>query len=95
MDEEIDRERESVKAKGRAVSSCMLQQHYATAAGVGVGLAVGLQKKSLRSFVIAITMGTLGDWLLGYTSNCKDLISDYKASKKAFDDKYTNYRDGK
>jgi hypothetical protein len=80
-------EKEFLKIKARVVSECMLSQYFGTAAGLGIGLAVGIQKKSLRSFVIAITAGTLADWVFGYTGPCRTSIEDYKNAEKMFAEK--------
>lgn len=79
-------ESEDLRVKATAVSDCMLSQYFGTAVGLGLGLAVGIQKKSLRPFVIAVTAGTLGDWILGYTGPCRPMIQEYQAAKKAFND---------
>lgn len=65
-------------AKGVLVSDCMLSQMLFTTVGVGVGLAIGLQKKSLRSFVIWASIGTVGDLIYGYNGPCKDHIKEFQ-----------------
>eukprot|EP01031_Cornospumella_fuschlensis_P038233 gene38233-46459_t len=80
-------DQDNIKNKARAASDCMLEQYFGTAAGVGVGLALGLQRRNIRPFIVAITVGTFADWVHGYTGPCRVLIEDYKAAKKALDEK--------
>ena len=72
---------EEVKAKGVAVSECMLSNSVCTIAGVGIGMFFGIRRKSLRPFVYAITLGSSGDLFYGYYGNCRESIADYNASK--------------
>ncbi|RYH04818.1 hypothetical protein EON65_46410 [archaeon] len=80
-------DQEILKIKARAASDCMLEQYFGTAAGVGIGLALGLQRKNIRPFVVAITVGTFADWVHGYSGPCRGFIEDYKTATKALDEK--------
>jgi hypothetical protein len=77
---------DKVKRLAQEVSNCMLSQYFGTAAGLGIGLAAGIQRKSLRLFVISITFGTFADWVHGYTGPCRTMIQDFNYAKKALDD---------
>ena len=66
--------------KGKLVAACMLQQSMFTFAGVGIGLALGLQRRNLRPFIYCISAGTLADATYGYQVACKDIIRDYNQS---------------
>lgn len=69
-----------VLSKGKLVAACMLQQSMFTFAGVGIGLALGLQRRNLRPFIICISAGTLADATYGYQYACKEIIRDYNQS---------------
>lgn len=74
--------KEELANKARAVSECMLSNSWCTVAGVAIGTILGIRRKHLRPFVYAITFGTFGDLLYGYTNSCRPLINDYEAAKK-------------
>jgi hypothetical protein len=76
--------REQVRAKGQLVSDCMLEQYGGTVLGVGVGMLLGLRTKSLRPFVVAITLGTGADFANGYLGPCKTLIEDYREADRVY-----------
>ena len=67
--------------KAMQVSECMLGTYRCTIASVVVGTFLGLRRKHVRPFVYAITLGTLGDILYGYTNACRPLINDYERAK--------------
>jgi hypothetical protein len=73
---------ETIQQKAIRVSDCMLEQYMGTAAGVGIGLALGLQRKNIRPFVIAITFGTAADYLHGYYGPCREFREDYELTVK-------------
>jgi|TARA_B110000090_G_scaffold161286_1_gene177942 hypothetical protein len=73
-----------VVRQGELLSACMLQQSMFTVVGVGIGLAVGLQRKNLRPFVAWSMMGTLGDMGYGYLHACRPIIEEYEECKKVF-----------
>jgi hypothetical protein len=56
-----------------------------TVVGVGVGLAIGLQTKNLKLFILCSTFGTFGDVVYGYSFNCRPLIDDYNNCKAKHD----------
>lgn len=72
---------ETLKLKAKLVSTCMLENSMFFVVGCGVGLALGLQRKSLRPFVYSITLGTIGDMLYGYTMDCRPFIEDYQRAQ--------------
>jgi len=81
--EKKDTEKKAVvsqKSKGQLVSACVLQQSMFTFAGVGVGLALGLQRRNLRPFVYCVTAGTLSDAIYAYMFVCRSVIADYQAA---------------
>lgn len=84
VDAPIKIDKEVLKAKGLAVSDCMLEQWYGTAAGLLIGTPLGIRRKSLRPFVVAITAGTLADYLMG-DAKCRTLSRDFKEAKAAFE----------
>lgn len=73
----------SLQSKGQLLTACMLQQSMFTFASVGVGLALGIQRRNLRPFVYCITAGTIADAFYGYTVACKDVIKDFNKSTAA------------
>jgi len=73
----------STKSKGQLVAACMLQQSMFTFAGVGIGLAVGLHRRNLRPFVVAVTVGTVADAVYGSLIACRPVIDDYRKSVAA------------
>lgn len=73
---------ETSQQKAIRVSDCMLEQYMGTAAGVGIGLALGIQRKNIRPFVVAITLGTVADYLHGYYGPCREFREDYELSMK-------------
>jgi hypothetical protein len=74
---------EPLKLKAERVSSCLLEQYYATAVGVGVGLAMSIQRKNVRPFIMGVMFGTIGDFLNGYYGPCRELREDLEAAKLA------------
>jgi hypothetical protein len=74
---QIINRREILQQKGKLVSKCMLEQFYGTTLGVAVGLIFGVRQRNLRPFVVAITLGTFGDYIYGYNTGCKSYIDDY------------------
>ncbi len=79
--QEAEDEREK---RGRIASDCMLGQMFFTAGGVGIGLALKLQRKSIVPFLIATSIGTTADLTYGYVNACKDVVQDYKAANKLY-----------
>lgn len=77
--------KEILKEKGKLVSDCMLEQYFGTAAGVGIGLAIGLQRRNVKPFLLVATAGSLMDYVHGYIGPCSSLIEDYNLAKKSFD----------
>jgi phage shock protein PspC (stress-responsive transcriptional regulator) len=73
-----------LKDKAMAVSNCMLSNSVGTVAGVGIGMYLGIQKKNLRPFVVAITIGAMADLFYGYTGNCRAMIDDYNVCKAMY-----------
>jgi hypothetical protein len=73
----------SNKSKGRLVAACMLQQSMFTFVGVGIGLGLGLQRRNLRPFVIAVTLGTVADAVYGSLIACRPVIDDFRKSVAA------------
>ena len=73
----------SIQSKGQLVAACMLQQSMFTFAGVGIGLALGLQRRNLRPFVIAVTAGTVADAVYGSLVACRPVLDDYRKSVAA------------
>jgi len=69
------------KQLAKMVSACMLENSMCFVVGCGIGLALGLQRKSFRPFILSITLGTIGDMVVGYTFSCRQLIEDYKRAK--------------
>jgi len=67
--------------KAMQVSECMLGTYRCTIVSVIVGTFLGLRRKHVRPFVYAITLGTLGDIMYGYTNACRPLINDYERAK--------------
>ena len=78
-----DKKAVSLQARGQLVSACMLQQSMFSFLCVGVGLALGLQRKTLRPFIYAVTAGTLADATYGYMFACREAIEDYNKCKAA------------
>jgi len=76
---------EGLKEKGKRISDCMLEQYFGTAAGVGIGLAVGLQRRNVKPFLIIATCGSLMDYVHGYVGPCSGLIEDYNAAKRSME----------
>lgn len=74
-----------LKEKGKLVSDCMLEQYFGTAAGVGIGLAIGLQRRNVKPFLIIASAGSLMDYVHGYIGPCSSLIEDYNLAKKSLD----------
>lgn len=73
--------KQDLSDKAMQVSECMLGTYRCTIASVIVGTFLGLRRKHVRPFVYAITLGTLGDLLYGYTNVCRPLINDYERAK--------------
>lgn len=70
-----------LKEKGKLVSDCMLEQYFGTAAGVGIGLAIGLQSRNVKPFLIIASAGSLMDYVHGYIGPCSSLIEDFNLAK--------------
>jgi len=71
-----------MEEKGKLVSDCMLGQYFATAAGVGIGLAMGMQRRNVRPFLVFATAGTVMDFVHGYTGPCRTLIEEFNVAVK-------------
>ncbi len=76
--------KEQVREKGQLVSDCMLEQYGGTMVGVGVGLLLGIRRRTLRPFVVAITLGTVTDFAIGYFGPCKKLTDEYKEAERLY-----------
>jgi len=72
-----------LKSQGQLVSACMLQQSMFTFAGVGIGLAFGLQRRNLRPFVISVTLGTIADATYAYMFSCRGIIDDFNKARES------------
>jgi hypothetical protein len=79
--------KEEVSRHGRLVSECLLSNYTCTVASVLVGMGLGIWKKNLKPFLIAITVGSVGDIFYGYTVNCRTYINEYEKAKRAFEPK--------
>ena len=60
----------------------MLQQSMCSFLGCGVGLALGLQRRNLRVFVISISLGTIADACYGYMIACRPYIEDFNKCRE-------------
>ena len=75
--------KQEVAVLGRAVSECMLSNSVGTIIGVAIGTYLGLKRKNLRPFVVAISFGTVADLFYGYTNNCRRLLDDFDRAKRS------------
>jgi hypothetical protein len=76
--DETSKQLEAIKKKHQTeVSNCLLNSNSIfTVTGVGIGLFVGIQRKSLLPLALFSAIGTAGDMIYGYFYNCKDFIAD-------------------
>jgi hypothetical protein len=62
-----------------AMSTCLLSANYmCTMVGIGIGVAIGIKKKSQWPLVAAGIFGSIGDIMTGYFYNCRQEISEYQ-----------------
>lgn len=77
--------KEEVSNKGILVSKCVLDHNNYTVVGVLSGIAIFYKTRIKRHFVIAITVGTAADMIMGYYGTCRPLRDDYQQSKAAYE----------
>lgn len=77
--------KEEVSSKGQLATSCMLDNSLYTVLSVGAGLAIFFRTKTKRHFVIAISVGTFADIVVGYYGTCKPQRLDYELAKADYE----------
>ena len=65
------------------VTDCLLNNWTGLALGVAGGIYFGIRRRNIANFLIFVSAGGAGDFAYGYKYSCKDLITNYEATKKA------------
>lgn len=68
-----------------AGANCLLEQYGGVTTGVGVGMLFGLRQRSVRPFIVGVTVGTFADLVMGYYGPCKEHFDNLKEAQKAYE----------